>query len=409
MTAPTAPDLAPTPAADAAPSAPGIAEAIAEARARFAAGETIVPTEPAPLPHHAVTQPRAEDGTFAAEGEPDDGIVELVAEPDQDAPPAPGEGEGKAPEGAPVEEPPAVTVKLPGRREGDPDVEIEVTDPEVAERINQLRNSAHRTEVLRQEREKLDRDLAERQAFIETLQADPVAFVAQYMDPTVQTETALFLLTQPQVWDAVQGKLEEMLQDPAALQVTRAELKATRYETRDRLQQQRAIREQHRQEAQRVATAVQSLAPEGMPEHQAEVFHRDCLGDLAQYARAKGLDSLSPFQMLDAIAPRLEAYGIDPLQAAGILRNPPRQETPDRPAASPSRPPAPTPRPVAKAAVQGRDALKALARKVNAAAVPAPGQATPSAAANVSTKGQTIQDVVAQARARIAAGGGLTP
>jgi hypothetical protein len=407
VTTPAVLDAAPAPAADAAPPAPSVADAIAAARARYAQGESITGDAPAPLPHHSIRQARDEEGQFAAP-ELRDAELDSV-DPEAPLPPVPGEGEGQAPAGEPVvEEGPApILVSLPGRREGDPDIQIEVTDPEVAEALQRQRNGYQRTEQVRLEREAIEKDKAERAEFVALVEQDPVAFVTQYVQPDQQIETAMFLLTQPQVWERVQAHLESMLQDPSVLQVTRAELKAARFESRDRIRQERETRERHQAEAGKVVAAVDTLVPQGLNEVQADRFHRDALADLSAYARRNNLQSLTPLQIVDALTPRLEAYGVDPLAAAASLRAPASTSS----APSPVPPARSTAKPVvAQAPVPGRrDALKAVARKVNAAVVPAPGSTSPSAAAGpLVKKGARVEDVIAEARKRLAGGGGLT-
>lgn len=405
-------DPAPTTAPQA-PSAPDIADAIAAARARLAGGEPLVPDELAPLPHPAVTQARDEQGQFAApdvrETEPDAG--EPI--PPMTPPPPVGADEGEAPAGEPVDEtaPAPTVIALPGRRDGDPDLEIEVSDPEVAEALQRQRNGYQRGEQLKQERAAIEKDKAERADFVALIEQDPVAFVTKYIQPELQAETAMYLLTQPAVWERVQAHLDTMLQDPSALEVTRSQLEVARYQARDRIAQSRVEREQSTANVQRVVEAVHTLVPQGLTPDQAEVFHRDCLGDLSHYARVNHLNNLTEFQIMDALSSRLRAYRINPFTAAASFADPGAPSSNGRSSPSPATPPRPSaPAPAAQAAVPGRrDALKAIARRVNAAAVPAPGQATPSAASATPTKGSRIEDVIAEARRRIAAGGPLVP
>lgn len=402
MTTPAIPEPASTPAAPAAPSAPEqpatpltIAESIQARRDALNAAPPAAPTptedpalDPAPEPGPD-GQPPAEEGAEPEGGAP-------AAEPTADAGDVPAE---------------PVKVSLPGRRPGDPDMEITVDDPEVAEALQRQRNGYMRGEEVKVERDALAKERAEQEEFADLVASDPVAFLTQHVPVDIRAETALSLLTDPKVWDLIRDDLPALLESEEKLELARAKLEVRRRDNRDMLRDRSVARTAARQEARTISEALESVIPEGLNEAQGERFVKDALRDLAAYQKRTGA-GIQTRDLPLLLADRFEALGVDPTQVAVALARRAAGEQVTRPAGSAPRPAprlAKAPVPGQAPQVTGKSLVAAQARKVAAAAVPPPGAATPSAAAGPQIpKGANVKEALAAMRARVAAGGHLS-
>lgn len=401
MTTPAIPEPASTPAAPAAPSAPEqpaapltIAESIQARRdaLNLTAAPPAAPTpteDPAPDPTIEPGpdgQPPAEEGADVPEG----------------GEPAPDAGD------VPVE---PVKVSLPGRRPGDPDMEITVDDPEVAEALQRQRNGYLRGEEVKVERDALAKERAEQEEFADLVASDPVAFLTQQVPVDIRAETALSLLTDPKVWDLIKDDLPALLESEEKLELARAKLEVRRRDNRDMLRDRSVARTAARQEARTISEALESVIPEGLNEAQGERFVKDALRDLAAYQKRTGA-GIQTRDLPLLLADRFESLGVDPTQVAVALARKAAGEQSTRPAGSAPRPAprlAKAPVPGQAPQVTGKSLVAAQARKVAAAAVPPPGAATPSAAAGPQIpKGANVKEALAAMRARVAAGGHLS-
>jgi hypothetical protein len=424
----TAPATPATPAAPAAPSpsaAPAVSAvraAIDAARAKVGAGQSFVPEdqhsdgyledaglsgEQEPSAEEALAahgQPRVpagvpEGGQFTTAAEAEEGAEEEA--PEEAAP----EGEEAA-----EAETEGLVVKLPGRRPGDPELEIEVSDQESADRLRQMSNGYMRGEEVRQAQEAILQDRQEREQFKDMVRTDPIGFMVENLDPDIQAETALYLLTQPDIWQKVLPDLKVILTNPSALRVAQSDLKARRFEIKEQLIERNEARAQVRETTRVMTEQVRALIPADLPAHEADALLGGCLTDLAQAVQRGVLASTDSQDLVVILARRLAHHGIDPVVAAARLAaggktTAPKNGQAPRKAPFAAAPAAPA---VPKVKVTAQRLKEQQRIKAAAGMASPPGSVNPSSAASLVPKGTGVKGAIAAARARLASGGHLT-
>jgi hypothetical protein len=350
-------------------------------------------------------QPRGPDGKFLAKDAAPDAEEgaeeeEVAAAPeegeaDEDTPDEPVEAEDGA-----EDAPEGLLVKVPGRHPHDPDLEIEVTDPEVAERLRQLRNGYMRGEEVRSAQQATEAEWQQIASVEEHIQMDPVGFVRTQLPPEYAPRLALQMLADPKVLKAVEKDLRELI-TPATYRTKMAELKAEMYETRELLAQARSERQAGERHAVEVRSAVAAMIPVEYDAEKSGAFLQAALTDLSEYATRNNLSRLDPAQLPVLLARRLQEAGINPVQAAARLANGAGRKTSSggppkgrQPGASAGKPPAaPRGRPTGAKFVQGE------ARRRAVATTPPGGAGAPKAPV-APPKGTTLKEATAMARAR---------
>lgn len=387
--APSAPATpAPVPAAPIEELPPNLAEALARRRQSLAASR----------------QPRSEAGQFSAGGAPAQGAPSPDGEPETPADPTP-EGEEPAPEAEPEPETPEseeepepelIRVALPARRADEPPVEIEVNDPEVAERLRQLNNGFLRGEEVRSQREAIQKEQGELAAVRDQAAFDPVGFVLDSLPEALRPDVALQLLANPQVWEQVAEHVESLF-DQGRAEVLRAKLDARRYQLREELRSQRDARTNLQRQVETIQQAVTALVPESWDEDRRQLFLNDCLTDLGRWVRQMGASAVDAAQIPALLASRLRSVGLDPVTAADQMHRrlanggAPAPTAPANgalapttPAAGASRRPVVTARlasggPAAKGQPTGAELVAADAKRRQAAAAAPAGAVAPVA------------------------------
>lgn len=402
--APNAPLIPPT-APPAGPQLSATEKATQAARALMAQGKSlgqITGTAPA-----APAQPRASDGTFTQK--PAEGSAPLshdnppppepVAAGEDGTQPAGDDASGRAedidpnaaPAGGAGEAPdPELVVALPPRRAGETPLEITVSDKETADALRRLANGYGRrdeVEAVRAEAQQVYQEIA---AEREEIAIDPAGYLVSAVPPEIQADVALFLLTQPHIWESIRDDVLA-LEDDVQYRTTAAEVKARRLELRDQLRQAASDRAVIQRNATEVKQAVASLVPQDMPDEVAESFYRDALRDLKEHAERNGLRTLNPDDVPVLLARRMRQVGIDPLAVA------------TRAAAPAASLPAGTPAPRAAASQvpsqrTGAQFKQASATRRAAAATPAAGAGAPAAAPMAPPPNQSIAERQAWAR-----------
>lgn len=340
--------------------------------------ETPIREVPAANPANPA-QPRASDGTFGTPLPPDPNAPPAPNAPN--APPQPGQApQSDAPaegEGEPPAEATATVVPIEVNGEA---LDLDVGDPAVADVIRQHIETAREAETIRAESE---RTIEEVVAIREHIQIDPVGFVLRELreSPAGQEHLLLSLLTQPDVFERVKPKLDAMLRDPRDLALTRAEQQAARsqfaQEARHQVEEGRAVRENLRDVKATCAAIARLLPPEVAP-----VAYNDMLRDLQSYADHANLMTIPPEHIPVALANRLTALGIDPVEAAKhaatsrakLGKN--GKVTPPRATATATPRPGGVPLPPRSAPTGQQFVASRESRK--AAAIPAAGAGSPS-------------------------------
>lgn len=382
-----------------APSAPATTNATPIPTPASTTPASATPMSPAPAatpatPATPATTPprRLRDLLAHLRGTPDLALAE--PEPDNtDSPedttpavPAPGSAPGSAdaapapaPDGTEPEAEPAPAperVALPSRNAAEPEVEIEVSDPVVADRLRQLKNGYLRGEAVREQQAAVRRAEAELADVRDAMAYDPVGYIRSALAPEYHGVLALQLLRDPAVRQAVQGHVEALL-DPERLPLVEAQLKALEYETRERTQQEATLRREAVAHAARIQEALAEVL-------QDDRLTQDCLADVARQVR-QGAPATDAAQLALLVAPRLREAGLDLFAVQDALH-----QRLGRAARAPADGAAPAlravPRPAATArrvaatpAPTGADFVAGQARRTAAAAAAPPGSVAPAA------------------------------
>lgn len=365
------------------------------------------PTAPAGNPIQSAIAKQMEavqTGTSAArlapEGPLPPGVT--VPEPDQPvaepAPPTPPETPEPAPETVPDVEPgpEPIVVALPARRPGEQDVEIETSDPVVADRLrNMLRSYERKADSTRryEEAHAIRQEAEEFQTMVAT---NPAHVVQQTLDPERQRYLALSLLTSDEHWGGLSETLVAMLSDQSGntMRVIRAELQAEGL----RLQQEAQTQIQGRRAADRNAKLVDrsldAIIPASLTGPQREAWKRDAMNELASYASQHNLQSLDPLHLPMLLQHRLRAWNTDPQQAAQQLYATltGRQGAPSGQPASGSPPAPPT----------GPQLVRAAAsRRAAAAAAPSGAVSPPAQVAQMPKDIKTVNGAIEYRRQQL--------
>lgn len=328
------------------------------------------PPATVPAPPASPAQSRTADAIASARVRLADG-KSLVDIPDEASAPVAGaeQSTGAAPPPA-GDEAPKFTVTLPGLEErGEAALELEAPDQETYDRLTRFQQEAVvGREVKAEQRGVADlrRQLAEVE---DKIGGDPAGFVLAQMPEATRAEIAMQLFFEPGVLDAIQAKLREagyeggvldVAESPDALRTLRAELKASRLEMRDTLQQRRQVETAMQANARAIIAEIEHLVPTHLADEQRARVVEDAVRDISDRCRRLGLTQLDPADVRPLVEQRLRALG--PMTA--------RRSS--APAAAPSRPA----RPAAPALPTGTKARIELAKKIGLEALLARARAT---------------------------------
>jgi hypothetical protein len=211
------------------------------------------------------------------------------------------EGE-RAPEGAePVSEPAPepLRIALPGR-DGQAELEIEVSDEDTAERLRMLRNGYMRGEEARRQISAAQQERQQVQV-LETMLREAPEMLAENMPPAMADRLLRHLLVTR--LESVSGDVETLLTDPVAR--ANAQVAAIR-QTHDARAtvEARSAAERH---ASALFGAAEALVPEHVDDETARAFLRDAERDLMDYVAAGyALDART---VPTALARRAAQYG----------------------------------------------------------------------------------------------------
>ena len=354
----------------------GVAEASAAARALIASqGSAIAPeAPPAPAPA-APAQPRASDGTFGRQMPPApsaDAAPTTGQAPESAAPPAEGETPPEPDEAAQR----VVPIELPDGNT----LDLDVTDPVVADVIRTQFETAREADRIRTEAEETIEQVTQ---IREAIQIDPVGFVLRELRESAagREHLALSLLTEPEMFTRLKPQLEAMLSDERNLEVARARQQAARAhfaeEARSRVQETREVQANLR-DVQATCAAIARMLPN---EVQQPTAYNDMLRDVMAYAEKADLLTVPPEHLPVILANRLTALGINPVEAAthaAKARSKKGAVTPPRATATAApRPAGATMPPVPRSTPNGQQFVAAQQRR-SAVAIPAAGAGSPN-------------------------------
>jgi hypothetical protein len=359
---------------------------IEDTLARFEAGELGVDvTEDAPAAEPAADPAGEQAGAELDQDEDDDPPAPPPATDEAEAAEA---GDDNSEEGEPeAAEAEAFVLALPGRREGDADVEIELTglDAPARERLAQLRNGFMRGEEVRTAQAQIQRDRDELATIRSEFAADPAGFLlGDGIHPSVQKEVALALLgglMETEAYDEVVDTLNEWESDE--------ESRGAWQQHRQSAREQAAVQN----EVNRIEQGVTALVPEGTPENRAKAFTRIAMQTVFEHVQANRLEAVDPAELPSLLADVMTGYGFAaPSSTAAVP--PARDATAQQPPAKAPASAAPTAEELARARQTGQKLVKASARRREATAVAPAGHGAATSGGLQPPKGLTVEQTL---------------
>ena len=310
-----------------------------------------------------------------------------------------GEGEGEEGEGADEgdgagddegdgdDEVKAITVTVPGRQPEDEDIELEVEDQELAERIAHLKSGFMRGEEVRQRMVQVDASEDAMEELSESFEVDPAAFVMKYTDEENLPAVVMSLLTDGNVWDSLKVQIDKLFSNPQELRTAQAESKAARLEAAQKLTTRIKQRKENQETGAKLRDAIDLMVPESMAEKARDILIADLTRDTSDHITRNKLVGLDVKDLVPILAERLESSGIDPLDARKAILN-----------GSRSRGKITTKKGPKKKPKTGQELVKASAKRKKVAAAPGPGKRAAPTQPTKLPAGQTIQERIAAAR-----------
>jgi len=225
-----------------------------------------------------------------------------------------------------LEEEPEVefqTVKLPGRNPDDDDEEWEIADPELAERINQLRNGYMRGEEAKRQisqaqktRQEATQMREELEYVYESLAVDPINFVMdQVANDDIRKRLAVHLLTDKDVFQAVAEEFDGKPWESPEMRARRSELELERRSLKDKAVSAREKARIVNNQTRTVLNVLRDLAAQ-VPERQAKSFGDLSIQQIQKHLSDNKMDYLDDAERdVVAILQRngtLAAFGVDP-------------------------------------------------------------------------------------------------
>jgi len=274
---------------------------------------------------------------------------------------------------APEEDHDELLVTYHGLKErGEPDIQVELSDPEVLERHRRLVNDATVGRQVKQERRAIDRQREQIEAFDEAIEQDPVGVVLERTTPETRAEIVWQALLTPGVLEEVQARLAKeqvdsldgLMQDPQLLRALRAEASDARKTMQERVRTTVAAKREATAAARRVADQVEAALPSHL-----EGADRDRVYNGALDYLRENLGNVPAAAIKPAL---VSAFITDYLQSQGIALQPAGPDNGKQPAA------AKLPQMPAKTGKQFTQA--AAVRRSAAATAPAGAGALPSKA-----------------------------
>jgi hypothetical protein len=283
--------------------------------------------------------------------------------------------------------PEPIVVALRGRNETDEPLEIEVSDPEVAERIRQNANDGMRRAEYNRQVKSLEEDRAQLREIAVMLDTSPEAIV-EGMAPDRQERILRYLLASN--FEQFKPTIEQWWNDDVSRRSAQLDMRDGLRTSRT--EAQRAAAGERR--AAEIRLAVRELIPPNAADDDARDFYTDALHTLTQVATAQG--DIDPLTVPDLLKTRVARYWGQSAPAPSPVA-PPANVAVARPVGANAEQIAAR----AKAHVARTQAAQAT-RKVAAKVAPQGAGAVPTVANTQPPKGQTIAERVAWAKANLA-------
>jgi len=230
-----------------------------------------------------------------------------------------------ATDGAPAAEAEAKVITLPGFQErGEQPIEIDVTDPEVAERLQRLAKDGLRRNEYIARSAKLEARQAEIEEFERAIDMDPTGFLLGKIPTEGQLEVARGLILEH--FETLRPEIEKWYENGEERERNRVVLRDRMREASDRAH----VESQKLAYAREIMGSVHALVPETADDATVRQFMADVEFDLIQAAR-RG-DRVSPETAPRLVEHRLRLYGFNGSQ----------QPTPESSTVAPSAPAVPS-------------------------------------------------------------------
>ena len=281
-----------------------------------------------------------------------------------------------------------ITVAVPGRHPNSEDIEIEVDDEELAERIAHLKSGFMRGEEVREREQAMTAAEDAMAALSEEFAVDPAGFVMEYTEDKEElANVALSLLTVPEVWQAINAQVDKLFSDTGELRTLQAEMKAHRLEAKDKLTKRSARRKENAESGRKLGEAIDLMVPESMKDARREQLIQDLTRDTTDHISRNKLETLDVKDLVPILAARLETNGIDPLEARKAVQSGSRSRgkvtTKKRPEKKPKT---------------GKELARASAKRKSVAAAPGAGRKAAPTQPTKLPAGMTIKESIALAR-----------
>ena len=281
-----------------------------------------------------------------------------------------------------------ITVSVPGRHPNSEDIEIEVDDKELAERIAHLKSGFMRGEEVREREQAMSASEDAMAELSEAFEVDPAGFVMEYVTEKDElAQVALALLSEPDVWDRISAQVDKLFSDTGELRTLRAEVKAARLESKEQIQKRAARRKENAEAGRKLGEAIDLMVPDSIEGTRREQLITDLTRDTTDHITRNKLEKLDVKDLVPILAARLETNGIDPLEARKAVQD-----------GSRSRAKTTTKKRPRKKAKTGQELAKASAKRKKVAAAPGPGKKAAPTQPTKLPAGQTIEERIAAAR-----------
>jgi len=281
-----------------------------------------------------------------------------------------------------------ITVSVPGRHPNSEDIEIEVDDKELAERIAHLKSGFLRGEEIREREVQIGASEEAMESLSMQFEVDPAGFVLQFVeDKDELSRVALSLLTVPEVWEKISAQVDKLFSDTGELRTLQAEMKAHRLEAKDKLTARAARRKSNAETGRKLTEAIDLMVPESITDSRRDQLIQDLTRDTTDHISRNKLEGLDVKDLVPILASRLETNGIDPLDARKAIQDGSRSRgkvtTKKRPEKKPKT---------------GKELAKASAKRKKVAAAPGPGRKAAPTQPTKLPAGMTIKESIELAR-----------
>jgi hypothetical protein len=339
-----------------------------------------------------------EEETPAADAEAiTDEVPSAEAETLEGEQPEEAEAEGEGDE----EESKAFAVQLPGRGPDDPDIEIEVGDEEIANRLRQMRKGYDRKNRLDADRADVQQKERELDEVDTLLRADPVGFVLERVNPEIKKQLALNLLADDEIYEHVVEQIADWEQSPDKKEGSRLKLENDRLKSQGDVRDQLDRTHRFRDQGDAVDAAIDALVPDTMDEDTANLFLADARRDMLAHIQKEGFALMNDAELEafvakvpSVLARRLRLYGIAPRDGADGGSPPASTATP---VARPATPEAA--RLVEEARATPERVRKTVARRKAAGAAAPSGHGLPASPPGIKPPpGAGVKEAIAHAR-----------